>query len=200
MSSFYRLHAENQLEAQQEALSRLKEGGVLILPTDTLHGFSADYWNQEARKRVFQIKKRKKEKPFIILVPSIEVLLDFVDQDIPDSILQSLPNSLTLIVKNRYSRVYGEKTMALRFPRHVWLNSLMKDFAGPILSTSCNVSGQSPQEDQKSIGQFRELVDMIVWEEKEKTFLPSTLLDLSTSPYRLLRQGNYRVPSSLLED
>ncbi|MDH4127418.1 MAG: L-threonylcarbamoyladenylate synthase [Spirochaetota bacterium] len=177
-----------------------KQGKLAIIPTDTVYGISGDYFSFGARERIIEIKQRPLDKSFIILVKNKESLFSFADQDIPKLILDELPTSLTLIVKNKHYNLYGEKTIAIRLSDDPWLSELFNRLDIPIISTSANISGDNiPEILDEIISIFRDKVDLIVLSrEKKKKKPPSTILDISSKPYRIIRQGDYLVPNELL--
>ena len=177
-----------------------KQGKLAIIPTDTVYGISGDYFSFGARERIIEIKQRPLDKSFIILVKNKESLFSFADQDIPKLILDELPTSLTLIVKNKHYNLYGEKTIAIRLSDDPWLSELFNRLDIPIISTSANISGDNiPEILDEIISIFRDKVDLIVLSREKKKKKPSTILDISSKPYRIIRQGDYLVSIELLE-
>lgn len=165
----------------------LKEGGVCVIPTDTLYGIVAIDRHHEAKERLYEIKRRPADKPFIRLIGSIDTFSEYSRQKIPRHLKPYWPGPLTLIVRG-----VGEPTAALRFASTRWLDCLF--FAvgyRAILAPSANKSGEAEiYENGELIDTFRTAVDAIVCIEggiAEKN--PSTILDITTRPFRIVREG-----------
>jgi L-threonylcarbamoyladenylate synthase len=128
------------------ALNILREGGVILYPTDTIWGLGCDATNQDAVEKIFRIKKRRESKSLIILVNGFTMLERYV-RDIPEvagEILDVSDKPLTII--------YPEgKNLALGV-----CNELITRFRKPIISTSANFS-EAP-----SPSHFSEIEDDIV--------------------------------------
>lgn len=176
-----------------------EKGNIGIIPTDTIYGISGNYFNSDAKNRISLVKQRPSFKSYIVLLSNADSLQSFADQEIPQSILNLLPAPLTLIVKNKYEHLYEEQTIAIRIPTNQWLQALLHQIKFPLISTSANISGQpTPSNNQQIIHQFQDKVDFIILEHKIQPTLPSTILDISIKPFKILRQGNYRVDPSIL--
>ncbi len=189
----------NDDELISHVTKSLKGGQVVLLPTDTVYGLSVDYYCEEARQRIIEIKKRPAHKGFIVLVADVSSLLDFADQEIPQAILEQLPAPLTLIVKNKDHKRYGEETLALRIPMDSWLSQVLHRLKRPVISTSANISGEGMAESHDElIDSFDSKVDFIVLKRDYEKQSPSTILDISSEPYKILRQGAFQVSESLL--
>ncbi len=172
----------------------LNQDQVAVIPTDTVYGLSGNYFSGVVRERISQIKQRPPDKGFIVLLPNVDFLVDFADQEIPNVILGLIPASLTLIVKNKHRRLHGEETLAIRVPDDPWLSLLLKEADIPLISTSANISGMNmPKTNQELITLFQEEVDLLVLEESIRDSEPSTILDISARPYKILRQGSFIV-------
>ncbi len=189
----------NDDELVTHVTKSLKGGQVVLLPTDTVYGLSADYYCEEARQRIVEIKKRPAHKGFIVLVADIPSLLDFADQKISQAILEQLPAPLTLIVKNKDRKRYDEETLALRIPTDTWLSQVLHRLKRPVISTSANISGEAmAKSHDEFIHFFDSKVDFIVLKRDYEEQSPSTLLDISSEPYKILRQGAFQVSESML--
>lgn len=201
----YNLDSINYNEIIDITNKILIEGKVAVLPTDTVYGLSGDYFNPLVRERIVKIKKRTFHKAFIVLVADKDALLECSNQEIPLSILKLLPASLTLIVKNRYHHLYNEESIAIRIPEHPFLTKLLSKVNIPIISTSANISGENIINTKDEIIKcFTNKVDLIVLEEdkgiitNEECPKPSTILDITSKPFRILREGDFIIPEGLL--
>ena len=131
------------------SLAALKDGGVILYPTDTIWGLGCDATDPSAVEKIFKIKERKDSKSLIILVDSIQMLERYVD-DIPEIVyeLTSVSDTpLTIIYpkgKNLAKGVCSEDgSVGIRICRDKFCNELISRFRKPIISSSANFS-ESP--------------------------------------------------------
>ena len=127
-----------------EFVSRvLLEGSVVVLPTDTVYGFSGVV--PESEDVIRKIKGRDETKPFIQLIAEPEDIYRYTDEVLPDQLLAMWPGALTVIVPLKKRLITGESevtTVAFRCPGDGWLRQIIKAVGKPIYSTSVNRSGQ----------------------------------------------------------
>lgn len=170
--------------------SLILKNEVVIIPTDTIYGFSGLL---SAEKDLMNIKKREKSKKLIYLIEKPEMALEHIDETFYskfelDFFFSHWPNPLTIIYKGK-----TEKTIALRCPKDEWLSSLLSNVGYPIFSTSVNISGQASMEKIEMIKKtFEKDVSLIVdaGDIKGKS---STILDVSERPFKVLRLGSYPI-------
>ncbi len=185
-------------KSTDDLVSCLKNGGVAILPTDTVYGFSGivDLKGKKAFKtddRIRNIKGRSESKPLIQLISSPLDASKFTDAVIPGYILDKWPGPLTVIVPVKNDSPYADSipTVALRCPGDSWLRSVIKDCGAPIYSTSVNRSGEPViDEIDGIIKEFSSEVDFIVSDGDKKNALPSTLVSITDGNVKVLRQGS----------
>ena len=108
-------------DSAERAAACMKNGGTIIIPTDTIYGFSSIAGDGVARIR--QIKGRAETKPFIELVDSIEAAKSISSIEIPEKLLQCWPGPLTVIVPRKAES--GGGTVALRCPGDDWLRKVI---------------------------------------------------------------------------
>ena len=140
-----------QNRAQQEAdivqcLKTLSAGGLILYPTDTVWGIGCDATNEEAVKRVYQLKQRDDSKSLIVLIDSADQ--DHYVVDVPAIARELIDVSvkpLTIIYEGAYnlaSNVLGkEDSVGIRIPNDEFCHLLCERYGKPIVSTSANVSG-----------------------------------------------------------
>lgn len=170
--------------------SLILKNEVVIIPTDTIYGFSGLL---SSEKDLMNIKKREKSKKLIYLIEKPEMALEHIDETFYskfelDFFFSHWPNPLTIIYKGK-----TEKTIALRCPKDEWLSSLLSNVGYPIFSTSVNISGQASMERIEMIKKtFEKDVSLIVdaGDIKGKS---STILDVSERPFKVLRLGSYPI-------
>ncbi|MBU2639767.1 MAG: threonylcarbamoyl-AMP synthase [Nanoarchaeota archaeon] len=161
-------------------LNFLKENSVFIYPTDTIYGIGCDATNEEAVKRIRDIKNRDKN-PFSVIAPSKEWILKNCVVD--EKWLNKLPGPYTLILKLKNKNcvafnVSFSNTLGVRIPDH-WFNEVVKKINKPIITTSVNKSGEKFMSSIESLDEsIKGKIDFIIYE-GEKISKPSTLIDLS---------------------
>lgn len=131
----------------ESSLKTLKEGGVLIYPTDTIWGIGCDATSEEAVARIYEIKKRAESKSLVTLVSDWEMLKTYVTL-IPEGISEFLRNATKpTTVIYAYPRgiapnaISSDNTIAMRVPKNGFCVNLIRAFGKPIISTSANFSG-----------------------------------------------------------
>ena len=140
---------------------KLKEGKIILYPTDTIWGIGCSVKDSNAVKRIFSIKQRPEEKKLILLVADMEMLKEYVT-NIPDEVIRLINKAkepLTVIytqVKNLPDDLLGpNNTIAIRIPDDLFCKVLIKELGHPITSTSANIFNSpipgSFQEIQKGI-------------------------------------------------
>lgn len=184
-----------------EFVSRvLLEGSVVVLPTDTVYGFSGVV--PESEDVIRKIKGRDETKPFIQLIAEPEDIYRYTDEVLPDQLLALWPGALTVIVPLKKRLITGESevtTVAFRCPGDGWLRQIIKAVGKPIYSTSVNRSGQPVLSSVLEIDkEFGGEVKLIVDGGSTENALPSTLVKFEKGKCTILRQGDVCIPSSLL--
>ena len=159
-------------------ITMIKQGKLGIIPTDTIYGFSCAWNANSSLERLFQIKKRSLNQPFLILIASFFQLQQFIDVD--QKIVQyfkSLTTPVTVVfpLKPGFSSPFWTDTVAIRFVKWSWLQTVVLA-TGPIVSTSCNVSGQIFSNDFQQLLFFQDEVDFI-FAKKTQGNTPSSVVD-----------------------
>ncbi len=164
----------------------LLENKVVIIPTDTVYGFSGIVPHSDSIIRA--IKGRDEVKPFIQLIAHPDEIKKYSNTIIPNKIAKHMPGPLTIIVKN----IYGDSTTAFRCPNDEWLLELIQRCKVPLYSTSTNRSGKAILFDVNQMKkEFGNEVFCIVdgaLSESEST-KPSTIVDISKGDITIVRQG-----------
>ena len=164
----------------------LLNNGVVIIPSDTLYGFSCIQGSGE--HRIEEIKGRGAGKHFLKL--ALKEQLPMLTPDLPDSRLLSYwPGPLTLIMKG-----LNNSTEGIRVPDNQFIQNLLAKIRRPIISTSVNYSGRSPMTSIKEIiKEFEDKVDLIVDAGQLPESLPSTIIDISAGTPHMVRPGQLKV-------
>lgn len=191
---------KNDQKSIKTTADSLKNGGIVIIPTDTVYGFSGivDLKNAasnfETDAKIRAIKGRAETKPLIQLIARPEDLRLYTDDEIPDSLLSKWPGALTIIVHTKKDSPLAEHaaipTIAFRCPGDEWLRKIIAECGAPIFSTSVNRSGQPVLDTPAAIiSEFENEVDLIIDDGDKKGALPSTLVTIENGEVKVLRQG-----------
>ncbi len=181
----------------QESADIIRRGGVAAYPTESFYGLGVDPARESAVERLFQIKRRQREQPILVLIPSIETL-DFLVRRIPPAariLIQAFwPGGLTLVfdASDRVPRTItgGTGKIGIRVSSHPVAASLAGAVGGPITSTSANLSGKQPCLTAHEVArQLGRQVDIILDGGTTPGKYASTVLDVSGDPPRVLREG-----------
>ena len=187
----------------EQTAAILKNGGIVIIPTDTVYGFSGivDLKNASAHfktdAKIRAIKGRAETKPLIQLIAKPEDIRLYTDDDIPSSLLAKWPGALTIIVHIKEdaplaaTAIPESRTVAFRCPGDEWLRKIIENCGAPVFSTSVNRSGQPVLDTTNSIAsEFENEVNLIIDDGDKKGALPSTLVTIENGNVKVLRQGS----------
>lgn len=164
----------------------LKNGGVILYPTDTVWGIGCDATNTAAVDKIFQIKQRAESKSLIVLVANEGMLQNHV-VDVPElawDIIDLATSPTTIIYpkgKNLAKNVLADDgSIAIRMIKNDFCSQLLQKFRKPIVSTSANISGTPTPLSFSSIPTaFKSSVDYVVNPQFDKgTHKPSALLKI----------------------
>lgn len=174
-------------EEIKKACQVMREGGVILYPTDTIWGIGCDATNEEAVRRVYEIKRRADSKAMLVLVDSA-VKVDFYVQDVPEvawDLIELADKPLTIIysgARNLAPNLLAEDgSVGIRVTGEEFSKRLCQQFRKAIVSTSANVSGQpSPQNFSEISEEIKATVDYIVDYRREETTQakPSSIIKL----------------------
>ncbi len=183
-----------ELEA---AISRLRSGGLVAFPTETVYGLGADAANPEAIARVFAAKRRPAENPLIVHASDVEMARRAV-RAWPEAAQRLAerfwPGPLTLVLPKAAwvppAVTAGGDAVAVRVPDHPVAIVLIEAFERPIVGPSANPAGYiSPTSAEHVRAHFDEREVLVLDGGPCKAGIESTVLDLTTDPPRVLRRG-----------
>ena len=179
------------------AADTLLSGGVVAYPTETFYGLAVDIRIEEAVERLFSVKKRPSGRPVLILIASVELLEQYVTRipQITPRLMETFwPGNLTLVFEAapRVSPLLtgGSGKIGIRLSSHPVSTALARAIQGPISGTSANISGQPACRKARAVLKClgRE-IDMILDSGKTAGKVGSTVIDVTVSPFRILREG-----------
>lgn len=180
---------------------RLKQGDVIVYPTETCYGLGCDATNQEAVDRLFAIKERQKEKPVLVVVPDIDQLVEYIDWTPElDTISQRYwPGALTVVANLREEHPFAvgvaaaDNTLAFRVTAHPFAAELSEALGRPLVSTSANIAKQaSPYDVEQVLAMYEgreQQPDVIVNAGPLPEESPSTIVKIHNHTVTALRQG-----------
>jgi L-threonylcarbamoyladenylate synthase len=180
--------------AHKKTAKIIKNGGIAVVPTETVYGFAVDAFNIEAQKTIYKIKGRNHKKPFIIMSSDIESVKTFVE--IPKKALgiakRFWPGQLTLIFPTTDTGKIlsgGRKDLGVRIPNNEFMLKLLKEIGKPLFTTSVNRSNKKSAKNVNETLEFDGIVDVIVDGGQCEFSFESTVVDMVKFPYTIIRKG-----------
>jgi len=169
----------------KKAIKAIKEGKVLVCPTDTVYGLICDAKNKKAIERLYQIKKRPKWKLLPIFVKDIKMAKGFV------KINPEQEKFLKKVWPGAVTAVLEKKKSAVRIPRYKFIIDLIKRIGRPLAESSANISDRPASTKIKEVlNQFKGRKyhpDLVIDAGDLKKSRPSMVIDLTVLPPRTLR-------------
>jgi L-threonylcarbamoyladenylate synthase len=175
-------------EKIETAAAVLRQGGLVAFPTETVYGIGADYRNERAKERLYRIKNRPKDKPFTLLIAKLDQVKNVLGI-MPEAAVKISetfwPGPLTVVLES----IEGLKC-GFRMPDHRVALDLINACGAPLFAPSANLTGQPPALNAEEVLKtFNGKVEMILDGGKVLLGKESTVLDLTTAPYKILREG-----------
>lgn len=188
----------------QKAIEILKEGGIVVFPTDTAFGVGCRIDDEKAVARLLKLKRRPKNQAVPVLVDSIEMAQKYL-QPISEEALNLMkkywPGALTIVLPCKTKLIPnsvrgGGQTLGVRWPSHAVIQELIKGVGVPILGPSANFHGkETPYKFSDLDPEFLKEVDFVIKEGKSRWGEPSTVIDCSHKPWKVIRRGAIRLRS-----
>ena len=171
----------------KKAVEILREGGIILYPTDTIWGIGCDATNEKAVKRIYEIKQREETKSMLVLLDSSAKLQAYLS-DVPEiawDLIDVADKPLTIIYpqgKNLAANLLSaDGTIGIRITQEIFSKRLCEMFRKPIVSTSANVSGNpSPRNFAEISDEIKQKTDYIVdfRQGEEQQSSPSSIIKL----------------------
>ena len=173
---------------KNSSIEWLKSGKILIHPTESIWGFGCDAFNESAVNKIFEIKKRDKQKNLILLsnsIESIEKELCFLSNDDKKFLSKYWPGPYTFLIKynkNIPAHLKNETNkIAMRVSNHLPIRTLLEGFSGFMVSTSVNISGQQNINDLDEILNYFEYDELAYYDESlGRNNKPTQIIDLES--------------------
>ncbi|MCK4869937.1 MAG: threonylcarbamoyl-AMP synthase [Gammaproteobacteria bacterium] len=176
---------EQQIE---QAVSIMKNGGVIAYPTEAVFGLGCDPFNEQAVQHILELKQRDTSKGLIIIAASWKQIKDFV-QPVPELLFRQIqatwpgPTTWIFHTKPGFPQwVTGKhNSVAIRVTDHPIAKSICEQFNGPIISTSANLEGQAPAKTTNEVQTiFNDKLDLIIDAKVGDEEKPTTIYSATT--------------------
>ena len=181
----------------REIVRCLRNGGIIIYPTETFYGIGALFSNESTLKRLFAIKQRDPGKPVLLLIPDVSFIKNI--SSIISPALETLsrnfwPGPLTLLIEalpHLSPLVTGHnRTVGIRISSNPVVQQILALLQDGITSTSANISGDvSPACIEEIPDTLLNAVDIVIDGGKTPGGSPSTVFDISSAPFKTVREG-----------
>ena len=187
----YNMSEKNSLKI---ASKLLLDGQIIIHSTDTLYGFGVDATNTGAISKINIIKKRK--QPYSIIVSSLEMLKKYskINMELENKFKNFFPGPYTVILERKKSNLsslvsLNLGTVGIRIPDNQFVLDIVKKINRPIITTSINTHGQPSLNDINEISRKYNKINIFSDNIKRES-KGSTIIDFSSKPYKIIRQGD----------
>ncbi len=187
---------KNVVEVIKEAVKTLKEGKVVIAPTDTVYGIMGLAFDPKVVERIFVIKQRSLEKPVALFVRDIEMAKELAQIDsAQEDLLQTYwPGAVTFVLKAKQKLsplIVKDDKIGLRIPDHPILQDILRQLNLPLAQSSANISCEPTPSSAKEIREIfarqKDKPDLIIDGGQLPLNQPSTVLDITVLPPKVLR-------------
>ncbi|MBR6259682.1 MAG: threonylcarbamoyl-AMP synthase [Oscillospiraceae bacterium] len=175
----------------------IKNGGLAAVPTETVYGLAANGLDENAVRRLYEVKGRPEKKPISLLVTGMEQAEELC-RDIPEEAYMLakafFPGPLTMILKKKDAVpdivTAGGDTVGIRCPRQKLTLEIIRLAGVPLATPSANISGMpSPKDLDSVLGYFNGKIECAVDGGVCDLGIESTIVDLTVKPFRILRAG-----------
>ena len=192
-----KVEKNNLTEVLKKAVAALNDGGIVAYPAETFYGLGVKFDKEASLRKLYELKKRPKEKPMPLIIgsrASLSMIAVSVNE-IAESLMDKFwPGPLTLLLKAKKGLspylTAGTGRIAVRIPGESAALYLVREAGFPITATSANPSGMPPAEDADAvIRYFGGEIDMVIDGGRTAGGLPSTIADATEKSIRIVREG-----------
>jgi len=184
-------------ETVQKAVEILLSGGIVAYPTETFYALGVKFDMEDSLNKLYTIKQRPVEKAIPLIIGHRELLsmlTSSVNRTAVSLMDRFWPGPLTLVfpaIGNLSDYISaGTHTVAVRIPGESFALQLATSAQFPLTATSANISGRPPARDAQSVIEyFNDTLDLIIDGGKTSGGLPSTIVDVTGTTLRILREG-----------
>lgn len=178
------------------ATQLLRQGDLIVYPTDTVYGIGAAVGNEEAIRRLYSIKGRSPDKPVPLLISEMADVAKIAEPPMNARKLMDRfwPGALTIVMPRRQGfrslALAGQDTVALRVPDEDVVRDIIHTLGEAITGTSANRSGQAaPTSAAQAAMQLGDLVSLVIDGGVRRGGQESTVIDITTDEPKVLREG-----------
>ena len=192
-------YKENELneESLNQIADSINNGNVVVFPTETVYGIGANAFDENAIKKLYEIKERPYNKPISLLVNSFSMIEDVVEElsDMERVIIDKFfPGPLTLVVRRGKNipdiLTSGTDYVGVRMPKNKTALRIINAAKVPIATTSTNISGMEADIDfEKAYNDFKDKVDIFVDGGVSQIGVASTVIKVVNDEIKVLREG-----------
>lgn len=179
---------EPEKEKVEQAANLIREGKLVVIPTETVYGIAANMLNEKTIQRLYAVKQRPKDKPFSLHIAAKEEVEKYAIDIAPFAwrlIERFWPGPITLLLKSKDNNKVG-----IRMPNHKVALAIIKKVGLPLVCPSANISGNSaPCICQEVLRDLNGRVDLVVDSGRTKLGEESTVVDVTKLPIEILREG-----------
>ena len=178
-----------ELDKIARCVKAIRQGGLVVFPTETVYGVGVDFFNQKAVEKLRIIKKRSPDKPFAVLVSKKDAVEDLgynIDRNVYKLIDEFWPGPLTIVVPGKDNI----KTIGIRMPNNTVALSLLKEVQCPLSTPSANFQDNHPPITcAEALRDLDGLVEIAIEGGPASLGKESSVVDLTTSVPKVLREG-----------
>jgi tRNA threonylcarbamoyl adenosine modification protein (Sua5/YciO/YrdC/YwlC family) len=203
MATIYEIHPQTpQIRRIDEIVAALKNGAVMLYPTDTVYAIGCDLNSKTAVDRVRQIKRMSNDKPLTFLCQSLSNISEYAIVSDPAYRLMKhlIPGTYTFILPAtklvpKLVQDPKRKTTGIRVPKHVLCQVLLENLGNPVISASAHIQDEEDEEPIENVekavlfDRLDKLVDIIIDDGSEPGMEGSTILDMTIDPPEVIREG-----------
>ena len=190
---------DNELQREaDEAVRVLKEGGIILYPTDTVWGLGCDATNAEAVERIYKLKRSENKKSMLVLCASADMVVRYVNRapGIAFEVMELATSPLTAILPGAVgvagNLIPEEGTLGVRIPDHAFCQGMLARLGRPIVSTSANLTGEpAPAKLPEVAREILDGVDLVVsprYEGKPTGRASAIILFNEDASFRIIRE------------
>ena len=183
-----------------------QKGKVIVLKTDTVYGFICNAYDDDAVKKIYDLKNRENDKPLCIFIKNKKELTKYVDKsnlsDRVNCIIEKYwPGALTIIFSKKDSRdfelISKTNSIGIRIPNDKLILKILNKIDFPLAQTSCNISGEEPYKNIFSIiEKFEDKIDMYLDGGEVTDNVASTILSVVNCEFKIIRVGDIKLDVS----
>lgn len=201
MKKYLNLKDEIDYNELKQVAEIIKQGGIVIFPTETVYGIGTNGLDSKAIEKLYKIKERSYHKPISLLVSDIN-MVNSLAKDITDleyKLMESFfPGPLTIILKKRDIvpdiLTAGQNTIGVRIPSGKIARKLIEYVGKPIATSSANISGKPSKTNMKNMmKEFKEQVDYFIDSGESEIGIASTVIQVIDGIPNILREGSISI-------